>query len=986
MKKKILIGLAAFFMLLLGFAMLVPILFKDDIQRAIQRQIAQYVNAEVFFDARRFSVSLFRDFPHLNARLDAFGVVNREPFAGDTLLSVGSLRLSIDLWSVLFGDEMKINSVQLIEPRIFARVNTEGAANWDIFLEQPADTLPSEEAPPLNIAIKDWRIKGGLIVYDDRSLPVYVRLEGVEHRGEGNLQADVFDMITQTQISNLSFIYDGVEYLGRKQLKADITLGMDLANSHYTFKQNRLQLNDFALQFEGSIAMPDTNIVMDLRYRTPETDFKTLLSLLPGIYNDSFKDLKASGKIQFEGDVKGRYNAVEMPGFHLLLLVQDGSMQYKGLPTAISNIQVDLKVNNDDGNLENTEVHLDRFYMDMGKNPIEARLRTKGLSRIDLDALAKARLDLAELSQIFPMPGMNLRGLFSLDVRARGVYAKESMPVVDANMSLKDGYIKTDELPSPLEKMQLQANLKSDGSLANSSFELKRFAMSFEGEPIEMSALIRNFEKVNFDITAKGKADLGKLTKLYPVEGMQISGLLDADLKALGNMDMIEKEAYEQLDFSGYARLSDFTYLTADMPKVTISRAAARVTPKSLIVEQLKGTAGKSDFELAGFVENYMAYTFRDGTLLGKMSMQSKRFDVNEWMSSEATPTEPAAASADTVDLNAIAIPKNLDFSFEARLDEVYYDQIVMRNAVGKIIIKDGTIRFDNLACQTLGGDLLLSGVYDTREPLKPAFDFSLKVVRMQIPEVFKSFVTVQKMAPLAAAMQGSFSTDFRLAGVLGNDLMPKLETLSGGGVVAILQAAVNDAPVTSGISSLTRMQGFVPVQLRDVLMKMKVENGKVIYEPFTVRSGERIMNISGSNGLDGTLDFVLGMDMPAGVAGQAVQNAVNQLIGTTALSGDRVQFDVLIGGTYEKPKIALRPRSSSGTQSVAEERKQQVQQEIEQQKQALEQVVQEKREEIQQQVQQETEKVKQEAEQRLREEAQKTKDKVRERLPVRLP
>ncbi|GIV40381.1 MAG: hypothetical protein KatS3mg033_2181 [Thermonema sp.] len=988
MKKKILIAAGALLLVLALCIALIPLVFKDNIQAAVRKQIAQYVAADVFFDTDNFSVSLLRDFPHLNARLDDFGVVNRAPFAGDTLLSVRSFRLSLDLWSVLFGDEMKIRSVQLIEPRIHALVNAEGQANWDIFLEQPADTLQEEEAAPLSLAIDEWRIENGYIVYDDRSLPVYVRLTGVNHTGSGNLQADVFDMITQTEIAATSVAYDGVEYISNKKVSANITMGMDLAQSRYTFKDNILKINEFPLHFEGSIVMPDTNIVLDLKYNAPETDFKQLLSLVPGVYSSSFNDLKASGSVQFEGVVKGTYNAVQMPGFGLRLEVKDGHFQYPGMPAEVKNVQLNVELENPDGNLENTLLDLKRFHMDLGKNPIDMRANFRGLESIDMYVDAKARLNLADMATIFPMEGMQLKGSFSLDAKVEGTYNDRQMPVVNAQMSLADGYIKTAEVPKPLEKLNLTATLQSDGSLPGSTFHLRQFTMLFDGEPIEVSALIQDFDKVNFDVNAKGKADLEKLTRLYPLEGMQLAGKIDADLHAKGNMALIEQEKYDQLDFSGYARMTDFRYMTSDMPEVRIQQAAARISPREIIVEQMTGSAGKSDFRLVGTIANYMAYTFHDAVLRGKMHMESKHFDVNEWMTEEEaaeTTGTAAAAGADTVDLAAIAIPKNLDFVFDAKIQEVVYDNLLLKDLVGKIIMREGKVVFENVSTHTLGGQLLLSGVYDTSDPYKPFFDFAMKVANIQIPEAYKSIVTVQRMAPLAAAMQGTFSSDLRLAGVLGSDLMPKFETLSGGGLIAIVQAALQDTPVLSKISSLTKMKDLAPMSLQDVIMKIKIDKGRVNYEPFVVKSGDRVITVSGSNGFDGSLDFTLAMDVPAGAAGQAVQGAVNQLTGTNALSGDRLLFDVEIEGTYDKPKIKVKPRGTA-----KEEVKEVAKEELQKQKEAIQQAVEEKKEEVEQQVKEEAEKVKEEVKEKVKEEADKAKDKlkdkVKDKLPIKFP
>ena len=91
-------------------------------------------------------------------------------------------------------------------------------------------------------------------------------------------------------------------------------MNMDLNKSLYTFKDNKVKLNDFPFSFAGAIGLPNaTDITYDITFKALETDFKTLLSLVPGAYTDKFKDIETSGKVAFDGYYKGVQNACTCP-------------------------------------------------------------------------------------------------------------------------------------------------------------------------------------------------------------------------------------------------------------------------------------------------------------------------------------------------------------------------------------------------------------------------------------------------------------------------------------------------------------------------------------------------------------------------------------------------------------------------------------------------------------------------------------------------
>ena len=89
MKKALkwtLIVLGGLLVLILAAAFIIPIVFKDDIKAAIDKELAKSVNADVVFDVDKFSLSLFSNFPNITAEMNDLGVFNREPFAGEILI------------------------------------------------------------------------------------------------------------------------------------------------------------------------------------------------------------------------------------------------------------------------------------------------------------------------------------------------------------------------------------------------------------------------------------------------------------------------------------------------------------------------------------------------------------------------------------------------------------------------------------------------------------------------------------------------------------------------------------------------------------------------------------------------------------------------------------------------------------------------------------------------------------------------------------
>jgi hypothetical protein len=78
MLKKIIIGLAVFFILAIGTIIAIPFLFKDEINAAIKEEINNSLNAKV--DYGKYDLSLLRSFPNFSFQLSEFSIVGSGRF------------------------------------------------------------------------------------------------------------------------------------------------------------------------------------------------------------------------------------------------------------------------------------------------------------------------------------------------------------------------------------------------------------------------------------------------------------------------------------------------------------------------------------------------------------------------------------------------------------------------------------------------------------------------------------------------------------------------------------------------------------------------------------------------------------------------------------------------------------------------------------------------------------------------------------------
>ncbi len=958
--KKLLKIFGIFFILVIAALVALPIIFKDDIKKMVDQSIDEYINGEVYFDANSFSVGIFKNFPDLTVSMNNFGVVGAGIYEGDTLASVNQFAAAIDIMSVLGSSDTKISYITLDGAKINGIVNEDGVANYlDILIDTgEEEEVTSEEHVEFAFSGK-WQIINSSVKYSDHSTKMFAEIENIDHKGEGDFTQDLFDLVADTKLSGVSFQMDGADYLNKGAFDADMTMSMDMANSKYTFKENSFRLNDFAFDVHGWLGMnADESMDMDLKVKSTETEFKNILSLIPGVFMEGFEDIKTEGKLSFDALVQGKYDTTSMPGFKVNLLVDDAMFKYPDLPSAVENIAVDLKVVSTQDKMEEMLVDLKKLHLDMGSNPVDLVSKIKMLGSFEkmrVLANADAKVDLAQVKNFYPIEGLELKGLYELHSKADGVYDlnNNQFPSSNSTMTLTNGFVKSAEFPATIENINLDASvINKDGALPNTHVGLNKMTMVMEGEPIEMNATIDDLEKILFDINVVGKIDLDKLTQIYPLEGMNLAGLVDMDIHTKGSMEDIEAENYTAIAASGQASFTNFSYSDNEYMQngFKMTDALVQFTPDHLEIARMKGFLGNSDLDVKGSLSNHMNYAFKEGELLkGNMTLISNTFDVDEWMVEE----EGAEVEAGEEEpLEVIELPKNIDFMMASTINNVKYDDMGITNLKGDVTMKDGTACFKNTSFKCIGGDFLTNGCYDPSDMKNPKFDFDMDIKKASIADAYSTFNTVRAFAPIASIMEGSFSTNFKLDGPLDQELFPVLKALTGSGNIAIFGAKLknvaqsvanpsgfddedpiflaqldNETKASNAIKNslqnrtkgdggkailnlLGKLQDLTGLnlfneQFSNTVFDAEIKKGRLFLSPFDTKLGKSLLNVSGSNGVDGSLDYLMKMDVPSGSVGK---KALDKLSNSTGIpiNSERIKFDVLLAGLMNNPDMKV--------------------------------------------------------------------------------
>ena len=483
---------------------------------------------------------------------------------------------------------------------------------------------------------------------------------------------------------------------------------------------------------------------------------------------------------------------------------------------------------------------------------------------------------------------------------------------------------------------------------------------------------------------------------------MKLSGLFDMDVALKGKQSSLDKERYSEFKSEGRMSLSKMKYADNDMPDgVEIAKAEMNFNPRYIELSKLEMSYMKNALSANGKLSNYIDYTFGDGVLEGNLNLKADYLNIDQMLGyEEESAEETAAEPVDSAAMEPFIVPDNIDFKLNTLIGRIKYDQIDIRALYGAVHVVEGRLDLKDLNMEMLGGKLNLNGYYSTVNPEVPKVNMVMGIRNFEIAESYKSFNTIQLLAPLAKYMKGDFSTLMTFESDLDNQMNPIYNTLDASGLLKTSALEIENAPSFAKLATALKYDKLKSIKTKPAMVNFSIEDGNLSVEPFEVEVDGIPAQVAGSANIDRTVDYTMDMEIPSAKLGSAANDMIGSLksqaskVGVDVGSTESIPVRVNIVGPANDPDVKV--KVTNPTQNVQDQLEDAVKEEIkkveDQAKEELEKKKQElldeankRKKQAQDSIQRVIDQKKKELEQRKKEEEEKAKKKLEEEAKKKL-
>jgi hypothetical protein len=330
-----------------------------------------------------------------------------------------------------------------------------------------------------------------------------------------------------------------------------------------------------------------------------------------------------------------------------------------------------------------------------------------------------------------------------------------------------------------------------------------------------------------------------------------------------------------------------------------------------LLVRNLKGRIGKSDFQLQGRLENLQ----KEQPLKGFIRYKANILDLDELMAyneqEEAMKKEMygTAYHDSTENIMAMNLP---DLQFDVEIGKLTYHKYHLDKfqARGKTT-NDQHIYFDTLAAYAAGGSFGLTGYLNSTHPDSIYFKTNLKIKGMSLERISYKMDNFGTDYTLNENLNGVLDANIDAFVRLHADFTPYLN-----GCQATIDARVTDGSLRNFAPLEAMARFFGENQVRNIRFgelsnTFDFRNNKLIIPRMEISSTLGFIHLSGEQSMDMQMDYFV--QVPLRIVTRALRNSVfgarePEIQEVESSDGRRRSFlNVRVSGTPDNYRVELR-------------------------------------------------------------------------------
>lgn len=543
--------------------------FQDEVKGYMITELNKQLNTEIIVDGKDIDLTIIKSFPF--ASVDFKNVKALDATEGkkkDTLFTAHKISLQFNIVDI-FHKNYHVKKIKVDDGDIDIRIDKNGKDNYHFWR-----SAPETDTSKFSFALEEIILNNVQFSYKNYKSKQNINLLINNSKLSGKFSESTYSLETESDLFIRKIKLDGITYLRKKNMKAEIAVYVDNTIMSYKIKNGKIKIENLLFELVGNVLESESNdeLIVNLGIRGENMDVRSVLSIIPDQYKDRINDYESTGDFYFNAIVKGALSDNKTP-----FMEADFGIKNADITQVKNNItlhNVNLKGHYNNGNKSNSEtsvLEIIPFSATIDQGSISGELSIHDFNDPFIESKIKAELSLEEIQKFIKVDTIeSMTGQLKMDAVFNGKWksintsssedftASGNLLISDMNVKLKNNPLIFNNINGDFnfDNNDLMVNIFK-GNVSESDFEMKgtfKNSIGFllkENQDITIEASLYS-KNINLNEILANKEEETKSTSHYKLKFSE-----HINVKLNSEIEHIFFRKFEAKNISGVVILKD---------------------------------------------------------------------------------------------------------------------------------------------------------------------------------------------------------------------------------------------------------------------------------------------------------------------------------------------------------------------------------------------------------------------------------------------
>lgn len=499
-------------------------------------------------------------------------------------------------------------------------------------------------------------------------------------------------------------------------------------------------------------------------------------------------------------------------------------------------------------------------------------------------------------------------GDFKFNLKIKGALSGPKPLSINLLSELKNGKIVNKENNLSLDDVNfsLRYTNGNEGTMNSSGLSFSNFSARLKSGNMKGKFNINNLDKPKIDTDLKGEIDLADLGKFLKTDAISsISGKLEVDAKIKINLrswSSLTANDFLNSETSGKISITDGKLKLKSYPiPIQVSKSDFTFNKSDILINQMSGTIGGSDYALNGSFVNILPFFFLERQKLEiDATLTSSYLNFDELLKSDNSQSKTG---------KSLSFSQYINFNIKLKNNKLKFGKFEASDISAGLKMKDKLLTVSNLKLSIFGGTIKASGQVNGRATNKTF----LTTVRAEIDQVnvSKLFYSFNNFGQESDGLtdkkiNGTICSSVQMSAVWKEDLTPDMELIRATVDGSIENGELNNYETMNALARFVKVEDLEHIRFKKIKNKFEIRDSKIIIPEMEINSNAMNLQLSGVHKFNNEIEYHVKVRLSEILSKKArTAKKENEDFGEIEDDGlERTTIYLVITGNTDKPVI----------------------------------------------------------------------------------